>query len=247
MLSLVLVACFQAIPEAAQAAPPAAEECERLRVAYSEARSSVNSCETMSDCAQSQGVCPEGAYYHGTRANIHPVWELETQLQSTCALPPCEEAPLPAADCRESRCVTGRPAPENGPFMACWDAELRWLEPGQGVTAKAQDKLIGTTPLMALEVPSAGVLSLAIDWTGCPRRCSLQISEHNSGMSRLVQGERTRSGAVETVTLPVTEGPYYFVGRGSGNYGLLPTLVDAEGKRMDVVRHGASVMRLCEG
>jgi hypothetical protein len=100
-------------------------------------------------------------------------------------------------------------------------------------------------------LPENGTLTLEVDWAPGCTDCTLQISEHNSGMSRLVEGERTRTGRKSKITLPVTKGLYYFLGRSpqarSLPFLLLPRFESEAGVAPASTRHGVNWQRLCEG
>ena len=197
-------------------------------------------------------MCPYGYRYIHRDSEVSKAWKLEKEVEEKCVIPECEEPrPRGIAQCLEGRCVPGRSEAKETPLMSCWDARWTWLENEGLAIANIHETQVGTTPLLAMGIGAAGSLTIEVDWPNdCPG-CQLKVSEHNSGMSRLVAGKRERVGTRETIELPAKEGPYYFLGmserKTEGRLRLRATFRNGRGEALGATRHGVNWMRLCEG
>jgi hypothetical protein len=274
---LLLVACTPTSPERtepaevveppapAKVAPPQMPEptvgdtCGQQIADYLAARGKLSHCETDSDCAEMwPGLCPHGPYYIHRDADVGPIVALERAIMASCEIPECEPPiELGIAHCDNGTCASGRAAPVSQGHESCWDVRETWLEADGGATATASSKLQGITPHVAIAPAAAGTLVLEVDWPAGCADCRLLVSEHNSGMSRLITAKSTRTQAErngepmlrERLELPVTPGPYHMVGMAGTdtNYVIRADLRDAAGERGRVTRHGVGWQRMCEG
>jgi hypothetical protein len=243
-----------AAPGPSEPAPAGAAEgsCGALIKKYLSERKKLNQCERDIDCAEHwPGLCPHGAFYAHRESDMSAVRAVSTQIHKTCVLPECEPPEqLGIAHCQNKVCVRGRSKPVETDLESCWDYEETYLE-GKGrrsaTTTKHQQ---GITPRMVLGVPGNGTVTLKVSWPASCAGCRLEVSEHNSGMAGLVKGTRTKVGGVETIVLPVTQGPYYLMGfseSGGERYWLEVELLDVANKPAGSTLHGVAWRRLCEG
>lgn len=221
---------------------------------YLARREALNHCDREDDCAEVwPGLCPQGPYFIHQASDLPSVLALVRQIGERCTIPECEPPMnLAPAGCVAGRCVAGgrsRVPPEE-PMMSCWDTPMDNLENGGTAFAEIQEDYRGPTPLHVYGVPSAGHLAIEVRWPpACGDECRLDISEHSSGMSRLVQGERSRQGTTQTIELPVTEGDYFLLGRGPSTAGSVLLKIEhraSDGTRPPSARHGRAIERLCE-
>lgn len=228
-------------------------ECATWEREFQEEKRKINRCTRDSDCTEVGPFrCPEGYVYIDRARDPSRLGQLDRQIEASCAVRDCEElSPKGIAQCHEGVCVPGREPPVETPMMSCWDTRYTWLENGQRVSTHTEHQLRGVTPILGMGLPENGTLTLEVDWAPGCTDCTLQISEHNSGMSRLVEGERTRTGRKSKITLPVTKGLYYFLGRSpqarSLPFLLLPRFESEAGVAPASTRHGVNWQRLCEG
>jgi hypothetical protein len=269
-LGLLLVACTPSSPpERAQPSesiepphvpePPVGDACGQQIADYLSAREKLSHCEADSDCAEMwPGLCPHGPYYIHRDADVGAVFDLERAIMATCKIPDCEPPmELGIAHCEQGKCATGRTAPVSRADESCWDYRETWLEADGAATATTVRAIQGITPHVAIAPADAGTLVLEIDWPAGCADCRLSISEHNSGMSRLIAAKSTRTQAErngvavvrERLELPVTPGPYHMVGMAGtdADYLIRADLRDAAGERGRVTRHGVGWQRMCEG
>ncbi|MBX7080375.1 MAG: hypothetical protein K1X88_14355 [Nannocystaceae bacterium] len=241
-------------PRDPAAAPSTASSCEGRIEAYLAARAELGTCTRDSDCAQMwPGLCPHGPYYVHREREVAAVVAMERAIEQSCSLPECEPPiELPMARCDAGRCVAGRsPA-----TSTCWDFRETNLEADGVAQGHTATRMVGTTPQLVIAPAHAGTLVLELDW---PQRCSdctLRISEHNSGMSRLVTPTRSESAAQrngetvrrERLELPVTPGPYHMIAMASTEvpFSVRATLTRAGGGTAAVTRHGVDWQRMCE-
>lgn len=239
--------------------PPSAEPCERKIERYLAERAELSHCEADSDCSEMwPGLCPHGPYYIHRDADIAPVFQLEAEIMKSCEVPECE-APieLGIARCEGGRCVQGRSAPASSGHESCWDYQEIWLEGDGSASGKTAKNLQGITPHVAIAPAQAGALMLEIDWPAGCVNCRLMISEHNSGMSQLIEPRSVRTDAErngqpivrERLEFPVTPGPYHMVALADSDadYLIRAGLRDEAGGRGRVTRHGVGWQRMCEG
>jgi hypothetical protein len=228
-----------------------AEQCRALIDEYLAARVRLNACRSDNDCAEIwPGLCPHGPYFIDREADPAPVWALARRIEAGCNTPECEPPrALRPGRCEEGVCVEGRTSPRSGELESCWDYELTYLESDGRARATAFERQTGPTPRFATGVRSKGAMSVTVEWGSCDG-CELVISEHNSGMADLVEGQRTRSGTKETIELPVTPGPYFLLGRsqsGDQDFSLSLRVVDEAGALQQATLHGVAWQRVCEG
>jgi hypothetical protein len=263
--SVVLLACTTGTPEPTPtpSAPPIADtkhatpplvatktdDCDTRIAAYLEQRAALSTCEHDSDCAEMwPGLCPHGPYYVHRDADVASVLASELAIMQSCSVPDCEPPiELGIAHCEAGKCTKGRAAPK-GP---CWDFRETNLEADGSTDAETVTKIASKTPHVVISPAEAGTLALELDWPASCSDCKLQISEHNSGMARLVtpkssstdaerNGEKVRH---ERLELPVTPGPYHMVGTSNT---ATRYLVTAKLTPAKVTRHGTDWQRLCE-
>jgi hypothetical protein len=256
LASIVLAACTTGTPEptptpSAPTPPPPAkkDDCEARIASYLEQRALLSTCEQDSDCAEMwPGLCPHGPYYVHREVNVSPVLDAELAIMKRCSVPDCEPPmELGIAHCEAGKCAKGR-ATAKGP---CWDFRETNLEADGSTDAETVTKIASKTPHVVIAPGYAGTLVLELDWPASCSDCKLQISEHNSGMARLVtpktsstdadrNGEKVRH---ERLELPVTPGPYHMVATSK-----TPTryVVSAKLTPAKVTRHGVDWQRLCE-
>jgi hypothetical protein len=276
--SLVLVACTPSSPERAQPAehaqpvePPAkvdpppvpearaGEACGQRIANYLSQRLELSRCEADSDCSEMwPGLCPHGPYYIHRDTDVGPILDLERAIMAGCQIPDCEPPiELGIAHCEQGKCARGRAAPVSQDHESCWDYRETWLEADGAASATASSTIKGITPHVAIAPAAAGTLVLEVDWPADCADCRLSISEHNSGMARLIVAKSTRAQAKrngdavvrERLELPVTPGPYHMVGMAGADadYLIRADLRDAAGERGRVTRHGVGWQRMCEG
>ena len=229
---------------------PSADQCESKIAEYLERRSALDGCERDSDCAEMwAGLCPHGPYFINRASDPSAVLTLSREIQAGCQIPECEPpAHLDPGRCEAGRCVEGRQPPKSDEFSSCWDFRITYLEAEGRVDARSVEHQRGVTPRLATGVTSIGSIVLEVDWKGC-LDCELRISEHNSGMARLVDGTRTRSETKETIEFPVTPGPYFFLARsptGDHGYSLSLHMLDSSGAPGKANLHGVAWQRMCE-
>lgn len=275
LLALLAAACTSTTPEPKPTAdappsdatprddPPAADtalpssanaDCEGMLADYLAERAELSRCEHDSDCAEMwPGLCPQGPYYVNRTADVAPIIAREIAIMKTCSTPDCEPPmELGIAHCEAGTCKRGRAAPPK----TCWDFRETNLE-ADGITdAETVTKIQGTTPHVVISPAAAGTLVLEVDWPRSCSDCKLQISEHNSGMARLVSPAETstdieRHGApirLQRIELPVRPGPYHMVATSTApvRYLVRATLKTASGKPGAVTRHGTGWQRICE-
>ena len=270
LLVLALVACSPTqgpspstptrAPAPPDPAPPARSTeaptaCERMLADYLAQREALNHCEREDNCAEVwPGLCPHGPYFINEHGDLPSIYALAQRIGQQCVIPDCEPPmELRPAGCREGRCVAGARSavPPDEELMSCWDMRVQNFENDRNVSASIERDLRGITPLSVYGVPSDGRMTIEARWpANCGADCRLDISEHNSGMSRLVQGTRTREGDREHIELVVTAGDYYFLARSAtatGNVILRVKHVAADDSEPASTRHGVAVKRLCEG
>lgn len=246
-------------PKAADPIPPPVDTCAKQVSDYLAARAQLSRCETDSDCAEMwPGLCPHGPYYIHRDADIDPILELERVIMDSCSIPECEPPmELGIAHCEAGQCAKGRAAPVGTGMESCWDYRETWLEAHGSAFGTTSKNLQGITPHVAISPASPGVLVLEVDWPAGCADCNLMISEHNSGMARLLSPKSSRTQAErngqpvlrERLEFPVTPGPYHMVARAGvdGPYVIKADLRDANGERGRVSRHGVGWQRMCEG
>ena len=198
---------------------------------------------------------PAWALLHWFRdADVGPVWSFERTILQTCEIPECRP-PIERgiAHCEQGSCQPGRTLAKAKPDEeSCWDSRETYLEPDGAAWETTSATMRGITPHVVIAPASAGTLRL-VDWPKSCVDCRLLISEHNSGMARLVTAKASEVEAEpvrrERLELPVTPGPYHIVGMASSETRFLirADLRDAEGRVGRVTRHGIGWQRLCEG
>jgi hypothetical protein len=266
LLSSLVIACTSSTPEPSPVAAPKTpperplkgDACDDQIADYLSKREQLSRCETDSDCAEMwPGLCPHGPYYIHRDADITNVLAHERAIISNCEVPNCEPPlELGIAHCEQGTCAPGR-APASKGEESCWDYRETWLEADGAATERTSKTLQGITPHVAIAPASAGTLELQIDWPADCADCRLLISEHNSGMSKLITANSTRNPdeqngqAIlrEMLEFPVTPGPYHMVALASTdtNFTIRAKLRDADGKPGRVTRHGVGWQRICEG
>jgi hypothetical protein len=276
LLGLVLVACTPSSPDPGQPAgteslptkpddpkivqpTPPSGDCSEPIASYLAARAELSRCESDSDCSEMwPGLCPHGPYYIHRDADVAPILERERTIMATCQMPDCEPPiELGIAHCEAGKCAAGRTAAPESAHESCWDYRETWLEGDGAATATTSSTIQGITPHLAIAPATAGTLVLEIDWPADCVDCKLLISEHNSGMSKLIVVNSVRSMderngvpvVREWLNLPVTPGPYHMIGMAkvATNYTIRADLRDAAGERGRVTRHGVGWQRMCEG
>lgn len=229
-------------------------DCSKdLRSVYHKARAALNTCKKQDDCTQIwPGACPDGPYFINAKADVSAVFELEGQIEA-CSKIECEPPIfLKPAGCVKGRCVeaTRSAVPPDLPLKSCWDTQIAYLENNASHSGNLQKRLTGKTPLMIYEATAAGTLHLEVHWLSTCVDCELQISEHNSGMARLIQGKRSKQKQIEQIILPAKSGPYYFVGRSQNSKGSFLLHVNhttTDGRQPAAGAHGEGWKRFCEG
>lgn len=234
-------------------------DCNAAIAEYLTQRKALDRCARDSDCAEIwPGLCPHGPFYIHREADIEPVRALARRIDAGCLIPECEPPmELGIARCDEGKCVRGRSAPPGDP-KPCWDFRETHLEADGAEQGRTVQKIVGTTPQIVIAPAQAGRLTLTVQWPRACTDCKLLVSEHNSGMSRLVDTtpkstrETTRGRDTmrqDTIELQVTPGPYHMIGTSSApvDFFVHADLIDAEGKPGRVTRHGDAWTRMCEG
>ena len=221
--------------------------CAEAFAEYRELRASLNHCEIDSDCAEIwPGVCPHGPYYIDRGADVSELFALVDRIEDGCLLPDCEQPMrLDPARCDAGKCVEGRTPPAAD---TCWDFRLEYLASGRRHSTETVAHQQGITARAAVGVAEAGEMSVTVHWGDCPD-CALRISEHNSGMANLVDGERTRVGERETIELPVTPGPYFMMAMSPTSphpVTVTVDLIDEAGRPAQTNLHGVAWQRVCE-
>lgn len=250
----LLMICLSLVWTANAAEPAGAAECAQWRQQYAAGREGLNvGCKTDNDCTQLwPGLCPLQPAYINARSAYAPVFELGKRIATQCAMPKCAKPRrLPLGRCKAGVCAEKRVSPlaPRKRFGSCWDMPIRYLEAGVAVLGHTSEHQTGVTPVLAIGVPATGTLSLEVDWTGHCEACRLRISEHNSGMSRLVEGTRTRTGDLERISLPVREGRYYIGAlnpKKTEYFKVVAQLKDAAAKPLSTSFHGRGALRICE-
>ena len=204
------------------------------------------------------GLCPHGPYYIDRDADVYPIFELERAIMAGCETPDCEPPmELGIARCAKGYCFKGRTEPTSTGTESCWDYRETWLEADGAADGKTAKTLQGITPHVAIAPAANGVLVLEVDWPVDCADCQLMISEHNSGMSRLIESKPARTQAErngqpvarDRWEFPVTPGPYHMVALAGAdaNYLIRADLRVDGGERGKVTRHGVGWQRMCEG
>lgn len=245
-------------PDPGSAEGPIAD-CEAAIAEYLSRRKALDHCERDFDCAEIwPGLCPHGPYYIHREAEIAPVWSLARRIEKHCEIPECEPPmALGIARCERGHCVSGRPPAKKGD-ESCWDFREIHLEAKGSEQARTEPAIRGITPHLVIAPKSAGRLRLQVEWPRACTDCTLLVSEHNSGMARLLDTtpksttDTMRNGKPmrrETIELQVTPGPYHMVAKSAvaADVFVSTELVDESGAPGQVTRHGESWMRMCEG
>lgn len=231
-----------------------AGKCDERIADYLAARAELGTCEQDSDCAEMwPGLCPHGPYYTHREGDVAPVLAMELAIMKECSVPDCEPPmELGIAHCEAGKCTKGRAAAK-GP---CWDFRETNLEADGATDATTVAKVSGKTPHVVIAPAKPGTLVLEVDWPTTCSDCKLLVSEHNSGMARLVSAKSTsskaeRNGAEirrERLELKVTPGPYHMIAtaKTDASYILHATLTTDDGTPATVTRHGTDWQRICE-
>lgn len=241
------------------------DACGRARGHYFELRAKGNHCTRDDDCAEIYpGICSDGPYYVHVTADHAALDDAAAALVDACEIPACEmPIPLNIAHCEAGRCEPGRTAPPGG-SKSCWNTKITYMESDRPYLGSSYEHLQGITPLHAVSVPAAGTLRISAR-IGCAD-CELMVSEHNTGMARLVKGtpfnpepeDPTKIGPMPSrsppplaktlhLEVPVTPGPYFFAAiGGAGETQLEVSLRDAGGRVMTPDRRGEIHLRICE-
>ncbi|MEM6996471.1 MAG: hypothetical protein AAF721_38560 [Myxococcota bacterium] len=233
--------------------------CEASSARYLELRAGLDRCERDSDCAEIwPGVCPHGPYYIHREADLAPTRAAATEVEARCVLPECEPPQeLGIAHCTDGRCVSGRTPPVPQQDESCWDYQERYLEAEDSAHGETVPHVRGTTPHVVVVPAAEGELTLRIDYPRACTDCTLLVSEHNSGMARLMDtsaakaSETERNGKprrTDTIVLPVAPGPYHLVATSPtpADFHLRASLSAPAGEPA-VSRHGVAWQRMCEG
>jgi hypothetical protein len=250
---------------AAVPSPPAlptggpTDPCGEKIAAYLAARAELSYCEADSDCAEMwPGLCPHGPYYIHRDADVGRIIELERTIMAHCEVPECEPPmELGIAHCENGRCAKSRTAPPASDHESCWDYRETWLEANGATSGTTSKHLQGITPHIGIAPADNGLLVLEIDWPSECSNCRLLISEHNSGMSKLIEPKSTRTQAErngapvarERLEFPVKTGPYHTVALADADadFVIRADLRNAAGEPGRVTRHGVGWQRMCEG
>lgn len=230
-------------------------QCEAVTKEYRVARDALNQCKRDNDCAESwPGLCPEGPFYIERDSNLAQLRALGTKVAAACGEPDCEQPPrLGIAHCEANRCQPGRADPPKSDAEDCWDYRETHLEPKAWTSAETATAIQGITPHLVISPAQAGTLRMTIDWPEACADCKLLVSEHNSGMARLVESTVTSTETIkrgaetirrEHLEFAVTPGPYHLIGKAAA---VVDYRLETDLQPPSVTRHGTAWARLCEG
>lgn len=224
------------------------EDCSKAVDEYLELRAEMNGCRKDDDCAELwPGLCPHGPYYVDRHARADRLLAREGAIAESCEIPECEPPmQLGPAHCEAGKCVTGRPALEEG----CYDLPVEFVATDvTGSYPIATDAI--DDPRLAIGVPSRGRMRLELSWGDCTD-CSLEITQLQPINGLPVAAKTRREGERETYELPVAPATYYMRARSQSgiaqagkHFGLRATIVDNKGDPVGAKQFGLVYLRRC--